>query len=418
MGNEQSRHKGYVHGHQHQHQLQHQHHHGQHGQHPSDTAPPKPKLPAPPPIHPQQQQQQPAPSPQTQPVDVPSLPKDESYGGGSRSAHASSIDPADASEFFIQPSQYSRPPRLPLPIEEEVHTPGSPIISPVDLTAPIAIDQADTDGVLPRRASVSSSTTVEEDALADDYQPVSNQPTVPTVIEWEGPGDRVYVTGTFAGWNKKYRLHKNGPSPKKDVLSTVINIIPGTHHLKFIVDNDMRTSDKLPTAVDYTNILVNYLEVSLDDLPQQATDTPKEPQQPEPAPPEPVPVLEPPKPKTPVNTVVSPKRYHQRIPRYLLDLDAPEESSRMARASAATSNLPTPPSLPMFLSKSILNGTTPMKDDSSVLILPNHTVLNHLATSSIKDNILATSATTRYKQKFLTTVMYKPKNDDPDRERN
>jgi hypothetical protein len=34
-----------------------------------------------------------------------------------------------------------------------------------------------------------------------------------------------------------------------------------------------------------------------------------------------------------------------------------------------------------------------------VLIMPNHTVLNHLATSSIKDNILATSATTRYKQK-------------------
>ena len=71
----------------------------------------------------------------------------------------------------------------------------------------------------------------------------------------------------------------------------------------------------------------------------------------------------------------------------------------VARANAATSNLPTPPSLPMFLSKSILNGTTPMKDDSSVLIMPNHTVLNHLATSSIKDNILATSATTRYKQK-------------------
>jgi hypothetical protein len=28
----------------------------------------------------------------------------------------------------------------------------------------------------------------------------------------------------------------------------------------FLVDNDMMISDKLPTAVDYTNILVNYLE--------------------------------------------------------------------------------------------------------------------------------------------------------------
>jgi hypothetical protein len=103
------------------------------------------------------------------------------------------------------------------------------------------------------------------------------------------------------------------------------------------------------------------------------------------------------------------------IPRYLLDLDAPEESRRFARASAATTSaesLPQPPSLPMFLGKSILNGTTPMKDDSSVLNMPNHTVLNHLATSSIRDNILATSATTRYKQKFLTTIMYKPKGED------
>lgn len=217
----------------------------------------------------------------------------------------------------------------------------------------------------------------------------------------------------------------------------------------FIVDNDMRTSDKLPTAVDYTNILVNYLEVSYDDVPKKDADAkdeakkseaapapaPVQDQQPfapqvQPATPELAPIKKPvpePKPKVPAP---APKKYHQSIPRYLLDLDAPEESRRFARANAAGSNLPTPPTLPMFLSKSILNGTTPMKDDSSVLIMPNHTVLNHLATSSIKDNILATSATTRYKQKvsrpstsrttylthmqFLTTIMYKPRNEDPD----
>jgi hypothetical protein len=34
----------------------------------------------------------------------------------------------------------------------------------------------------------------------------------------------------------------------------------------FLVDDDMRTSDKLPTVVDYTNILVNHIEVSYDDV--------------------------------------------------------------------------------------------------------------------------------------------------------
>jgi hypothetical protein len=66
-----------------------------------------------------------------------------------------------------------------------------------------------------------------------------------------------------------------------------------------------------------------------------------------------------------------------------------------------------------------------------VLIMPNHTVLNHLATSSIKNGVLATSGTTRYKRKviylttsferspsstnnaqFLTTIMYKPTSDE------
>jgi hypothetical protein len=49
-----------------------------------------------------------------------------------------------------------------------------------------------------------------------------------------------------------------------------------------------------------------------------------------------------------------------------------------------------------------------MKDDSSLLNNPNHTVLNHLATSSIKNGVLATSVTTRYKRKYVTTILYKP----------
>ncbi|ORX97946.1 5'-AMP-activated protein kinase beta subunit, interation domain-domain-containing protein, partial [Clohesyomyces aquaticus] len=342
----------------------------------------------------------------TQPVAIAALHGVDSHGGSrsSEQAIASSVDPADASvqDYFIAPSQYSRPPRLPLPIEEEPHTPGSPIISPQDIVSPINSD--DVDGDLPRKTSVLSSEPAEDEELADEFKNPGDLPTVPTLIEWEGPGERVYVTGTFANWNRKYRLHRNGPSPKKDVLSAMVNFPAGTHHLKFIVDGDMKTSDKLPTAVDYTNILVNYLEISLDDIPQPLAVTPEEAKKADAIPP---PEPAPPKPKVPAQ-VASPKKYHSNIPRYLLDLDAPDNSSRLARANAVANNLPTPPSLPMFLSKSILNGTTPMKDDSSVLIMPNHTVLNHLATSSIKDNILATSATTRYKQKFLTTIMYKP----------
>lgn len=166
-----------------------------------EATPPKP-IAAPPSLD----QRRPAPSPKTRPVDVPSAPRDDALA--SRTAQASSIEPADASQegYIVPSSHFSRPPRLPLPIEEEPHTPGSPIISPADLTGPI--DHGEIEGPLPRRSSMLSSTAADDDDLGDEFKGPQGQPTVPTLIEWEGPGERVYVTGTFAGWNRKYRLHR------------------------------------------------------------------------------------------------------------------------------------------------------------------------------------------------------------------
>lgn len=166
-------------------------------------APPQPQPPVPAPA--------PAlePSPLTRPVDVPAAPRDDATDY-TRTEQAASIEPADAStgDFIAPSSLYNRPPRLPLPIEQEVLTPGSPIISPheVDIASPIA---SDNEAPLPRRSSVLSSTTAgDDDDLGDEFKVPQGQPTVPVLIEWEGPGERVYVTGTFAGWNRKYKLHK------------------------------------------------------------------------------------------------------------------------------------------------------------------------------------------------------------------
>jgi hypothetical protein len=213
----------------------------------------------------------------------------------------------------------------------------------------------------------------------------------------------------------------------------------------------MRLSKFMPTAVDYTNFLVNYIEVappppseSKDDseaLKQpQATAVPAKvaaahtipplgvhppqvlPPAPEAAAPPTAPKLDVTpkavprdakegktssetlsshmdKPKMAPIAVGPPKKYHSQIPQFLLDIEAEEDPSLYPKATAVISTLPEPPSLPMFLGKSVLNGATPMKDDASVLVMPNHTVLNHLATSSIKNKVLATSATTRYKKK-------------------
>jgi hypothetical protein len=191
--------------------------------------------------------------------------------------------------------------------------------------------------------------------------------------------------------------------------------------VKFIVDGQMTLSPDLPTAVDYTNILVNYIEVSADNIPEDDANQPQavsdgiHPPLKLPdegvaeadfAPgalakasdtgPAPAKASEETKPSMmPTSNIY----YAQTVPAYLADLDRPEESNRFRRGAQHIADVPAPPSLPLFLGKSILNGTTPMKDDSSVLNMPNHTVLNHLATSSIKNEVLATSVTTRYKRK-------------------
>lgn len=85
--------------------------------------------------------------------------------------------------------------------------PGSPIISPADVTSPV--DPVDVAG-MPRQPSVLSSTTIDEDDIGEEIYSTDGgvRPAVPTLIEWREGGEKIYVTGTFAGWDRKFRLHK------------------------------------------------------------------------------------------------------------------------------------------------------------------------------------------------------------------
>jgi hypothetical protein len=404
----------------------------------------------------------PPPSDSSQPVDVPQ-PHD---GPNEKDAIEPSGPTKPGTRYDRDRSpapRYDRPPRLPLPIEEEPLTPGSPILSPQDLTSPADTASDLDNGVVPRRTSMLSSTTVDDDEEGDNdvFSPdQSEAPLIPTRIDWRGnPEEKVYVTGTFVNWERKFKLHASKDGPP-GLFSTILHLKPGTHHIKFLVGQDMVTSNDLPTTVDYTNILVNYIEVVAPLLPSTESDQTQQ-QPPAPAEPMPIPgaaltagqiagtaesgarpldirtearapetaadyastlhetvaagVAQPtnsaaPTPQlpqpTPQETRPKPKprlprpQYTSAIPQFFLDTDLNNPADeRYQRASRVVQVLPPPPSLPMFLSKSILNATTPHKDDASVLTMPNHTVLNHLATSSIKSGVLATSGTTRYKRK-------------------
>jgi hypothetical protein len=140
----------------------------------------------------------------SKPVDVP-VPSSNVEATSSRS-YSQSIEPSGPSATQDMSYHLTRPPRLPLPIEEEVHTPGSPIIAPTDVDAPVLDVEALDNEPLPRRSSALSNTTIDEED-AEELHVDKTKPTVPTTFEWLQGGDKVYVTGTIFQWNKKHRLH-------------------------------------------------------------------------------------------------------------------------------------------------------------------------------------------------------------------
>lgn len=164
----------------------------------------------------------------------------------------------------------------------------------------------------------------------------------------------------------------------------------------------MQTTPDLPTTVDFGNNLVNYIEVtpinkSSDEQEAAAPSSEPDGEQSNKDKSEDAGEQAGKKPK--YRDLPPRSMFAHKIPQYLLDFDQPEDSPLYHDAISAIDRLQNPPGLPGFLGKPILNAATLIKDDNSVLNMPNHTVLNHLATSSIKNNILAVSATTRYRNK-------------------
>ena len=145
--------------------------------------------------------------PKAAPVRVPHRGSDANRQKGPDTQFEPSGPPRDPE--FVPRSNFGLPPRLPLPIGEELHTPGSPIL---DAQGSSALHEDEVDGLLPRPTSNVSNNTLEEDELGNElrqYPPYEGgRTTVPTTIHWKNGGDKVYVTGTFTGWSRKYRMSK------------------------------------------------------------------------------------------------------------------------------------------------------------------------------------------------------------------
>ncbi|CCF59009.1 hypothetical protein KAFR_0F04140 [Kazachstania africana CBS 2517] len=241
---------------------------------------------------------------------------------------------------------------------------------------------------------------------------------VPVEIIWKQGGKKVYVTGSFTSWRKMIALVEHPTNP--DWARVRLKLPPGNHRFRFVVDNELRFSDDVPSATDSMGNLVNYIEVKPskrqyesdtklsqasrialkiknepddigDGFVRYYSSAPEEKQY----------------------------EYSQKVPalstdpkvmeQYYIILDVQKRRGR--RDSNGISWL-MPPQIPPHFDVVILNDQNSLQhtDDSNAgfLPIPNHVVLNHLIVNSVKSNMLAISTTTRYKEKFITQVCYSP----------
>ena len=157
-----------------------------------------------------------APQPKpSQPIQVASPSEPMNVPSASRSKPSEYMDDDDYNRTYA-PVSVLRPPRLPLPIAD-VDMPDSPTLPPQQISnADVSVFESEESPIVPgsgihRQNSMLSNDTQDDDEIGDELQPYAATVTsqmVPTVISWNGNGEKVYVTGTSANWERKFRLHR------------------------------------------------------------------------------------------------------------------------------------------------------------------------------------------------------------------
>ena len=192
----------------------------------------------------------------------------------------------NSTHSFTSRGQAAVQPRMQeLYVESQIEVSAQPdrqefIQETVYSTIPLALHKAEEE--------LAAATTNSLDELG---QPVSNRPSdepkehVNVKITWHGGGKSVALARAGDdNWKGRQQMesecvlfrsisrlvipsdsHHSDP-PADTSWSTWVSLMPGTHHIRFIVDEQWRLADDLPTAVDDEGSLANYVAVPISGL--------------------------------------------------------------------------------------------------------------------------------------------------------
>jgi len=251
-------------------------------------------------------------------------------------------------------------------------------------TAPVGARQPQTDSLSDTVRTLIDGTGAEpaDNKRSSTPPPPTQQiETVPTTFRWTHGGQQVFVTGSFNNWQGKIPVPRSEDG--KEFL-LVVDIPPGVHQYKYIVDENWRLDPEMPTTVNQ-GVVNNVMDVQR-------------------------PVFE-----------DTRAEWGSALLESEDELDENKQKITYGtRAPVPDDYVKEPAKLPPHLTQ-ILLGSPQISSDPLVLPLPpSHVTLNHLYVytgASTDASVLVTGITQRFKlkafasltPKFVTTVYYSPK---------
>lgn len=334
-----------------------------------------------------------------------------------------------------------------------------------------------------------------QDALSHNYAgefgTLASGKYVPVEIKWVNAGresiNKISIIGSFSNWRDVIKLKPLAAQPNE--FSAIISLPLGVHKLLYIVNNEYRVSESLPTATDQEGILFNWFEI-LD--PQRLFNHSQKHLSREALTPYDANIIQvagqydtsviqqklnlflakvSKEAKVSANFehvehIEEPDKYESYNERlsfldelpnnsayeYLSEIPEMFVNYDYFKNKAPDYELPEPPQLPAHLNNVLLNKmlsnfqqnhahnipqvalleSTSTSSNSAILatkrpalrradssyyasnaealhlLIPNHVILNHLMTTSIRNDVLTVACITRYSGKFVTQIMHLP----------
>ncbi|KAG1766205.1 carbohydrate-binding module family 48 protein [Suillus occidentalis] len=134
----------------------------------------------------------------------------------------------------------------------------------VHSTIPLALHKAEEE----MAKSANADADGENGQLMNRTSQSHEEPKEPVSVKitWNGGGKNVILVRAGDGnWKGRLPMEPDDPSSDKS-WSAWVPLLPGTHHIRFIVDEQWRVADDLPTAVDDEGSLANYVAVPISGL--------------------------------------------------------------------------------------------------------------------------------------------------------